>query len=136
MVSKVKSCSIFYAEMQFKTFRDPKVVILENDPFGQVYKDLSAQHLVLKKVPICEFCGAIRFPGEGPGFCCRQGKVNIVNTTIFDELRRLCISQTDREALYFRKNIWYFNSHFSCEVPIFVMEVNFIVHHYEIKYND
>ena len=63
MVSKVKSCSIFYAEMQFKTFRDPKVVILENDPFGQVYKDLSAQHLVLKKVPICEFCGAIRFPG-------------------------------------------------------------------------
>ena len=86
MVSKVKSCSIFYAEMQFKTFRDPKVVILENDPFGQVYKDLSAQHLVLKKVPICEFCDAIRFPGEGPGFCCRQGKVNIVNTIIFDEL--------------------------------------------------
>lgn len=50
-------------EMQFKTFRDPEVVILENDPFGQVYKDLPAQHLVLKKVPICEFCGAIRFPG-------------------------------------------------------------------------
>ena len=72
--------------MQFKTFRDPEVVILENDPFGQVNKDQPAQHLVLKKVPICEFCGAIRFPGQGPGFCCRQGKVNIVNTQISDEL--------------------------------------------------
>ena len=89
------------------------MVIREIDPFDRVYQDLPAQHLVLRKVPICEYCGAIRFPGEGPSFCCRQGKVNIVNTTIPDELRRLFTSQTDRDALYFRQNIRYFNSHFS-----------------------
>jgi hypothetical protein len=89
------------------------VVIRENDPFDRVYQDLPAQHLVLRKVPICEYCGAIRFPGEGPSFCCRQGKVNIVNTTIPDELRRQFTSQTDRDTLYFRENIRYFNSHFS-----------------------
>ena len=89
------------------------MVIRENDPFDRVYQDLPSQHLVLRKVPICEYCGAIRFPGEGPSCCCKQGKVNIVNTTIPDELRRLFTSQTDRDALYFRQNIRYFNSHFS-----------------------
>ncbi|KAG2605453.1 hypothetical protein PVAP13_4NG075876 [Panicum virgatum] len=59
---------------------------------AKVYKDLPAHHHVLRKVPICEYCGAIRFPSEGSGFCCRQGKVNIVNTPIPDELRRLFIS--------------------------------------------
>ena len=65
--------------MEYKSFRDPEVVILESDPFDRVYKDLPARHLVLRKAPICEYCGAIRFPSEGPGFCCRQGKVNLVN---------------------------------------------------------
>ena len=99
--------------MKFKSMRDPEVVTLENDPFDRVYKDLPAHHHVLRKVPICEYYSAIRFPSEGSGFCCRQGKVNIVNTPISDELRRLFTSQTDRDALYFRKNIRYFNSHFS-----------------------
>ena len=89
------------------------MVIRENDPFDRVYQDLPSQHLVLRKVPICEYCGAIRFPSEGPGFCCRQGKINIVNTPIPVELHRLFTSQKDRDALYFRKNIRYFNSHFS-----------------------
>jgi len=99
--------------MKFKSMRDPEVVTLENDPFDRVYKDLPAHHHVLRKVPICEYCGAIRFRSEGSGFYCRQGKVNRVNTPIPDELRRLFTSQTDRDALYFRKNIRYFNSHFS-----------------------
>ena len=99
--------------MKFKSMRDPEVVTLENDPFDRVYKDLPAHHHVLRKVPICEYCGAIRFRSEGSGFYCRQGKVNIVNTPIPDEPRRLFTSQTDRDALYFRKNIRYFNSHFS-----------------------
>ena len=99
--------------MEYKSFTDPEVVILESDPFDRVYKDLPARHLVLRKAPICEYCGAIRFPGEGPDFCCRQGNVNIVNTSIPDELRCLFTNQTDRDALYFRKNIRYFNSHFS-----------------------
>jgi hypothetical protein len=30
-----------------------------------------------------------------------------------DELRRLFLSQADRDAIYFRKHIRYFNSHFS-----------------------
>ena len=89
------------------------MVIREIDPFDRVYQDLPTQHIVLRKVPICEYCGAIRFPGEGPSCCCKQGKVNIVNTTIPDELRCLFTSQTDRDALYFRQNIRYFNSHFS-----------------------
>jgi len=72
--------------MEYKSFRDPKVIILENDPFDRVYKDLPAKHLVLRKVRICEYCGAIRFPSERPGFCCWQGKVNIVNTPIPVEL--------------------------------------------------
>ena len=99
--------------MKFKSMRDPEVVTLENDPFDRVYKDLPAHRHVLRKVPICEYCGAIRFPSEGSGFCCMQENVNIVNTPIPDELRRLFTSQTDRDALYFRKNIRYFNSHFS-----------------------
>ena len=63
------------------------MVILDNDRYDRVYRDLPAHSLVLKKVLICEYCGAIRFLSEGPGFCCRQGKVNIVNTPVPDELR-------------------------------------------------
>ena len=88
------------------------MVILNNDPYERVYKDLPAGHLVLRKIPICEYCGAIRLPNEGLNFCCRQGKVNIVSTPIPPDLCRLFTSQTDRDALYFRKNIRYFNSHF------------------------
>ena len=98
---------------QFRTIREPEAVILDSDPYERVYNDLPDKHLVLRKVPICEYCGAIRFPSEGPGFCCQQGKINIVNTPIPVELHRLFTSQKDRDALYFRKNIRYFNSHFS-----------------------
>ena len=108
----IHACPI-HVDMEFQTSRDPGVVILENDHFDRVYKNLPTQHLVLRKVPICEYCGAIRFSGEGASFCCRQGKVNIVNTPIPDDLCRLFTSQTDRDALYFRNNIRYFNSHFS-----------------------
>ena len=114
MFSNINRIKIkIFADVPFRTLRDPKVVMMENDPYDRVYKDLPSKHLVLRKVPICEYCGAIKIPSKGPKFCCRQGKVNIVNTSIPDELRRLFTSQTDRDALYFRKNIRYFNSHFS-----------------------
>ena len=114
MFSNINRIKIkIFADVPFRTLRDPKVVMMENDPYDRVYKDLPLKHLVLRKVPICEYCGAIRIPSEGPSFCCRQGKVNIVNTSIPDELRRLFTSQTHRDALYFKKNIRYFNSHFS-----------------------
>ena len=100
-------------DVKIVSFRELEVVILDNDPYERVYKDLAAGHLVLRKIPICEYYGAIRLPNEGLNFCCRQGKVNIVSTPIPRDLCRLFTSQTDRDALYFRKNIRYFNSHFS-----------------------
>ena len=99
-------------DVQFSTIRELEVVILDSDPYERVYNDLLAEHLVLRKVPICEYCGAIRFLGEGPGFCCRQGKVNIVNTPVPDDLQRLFTSQTDRDALYFRKKYLVFQLSF------------------------
>ena len=42
-----------------------------------------------------------------------DGRVNIFIPEVPDELRRLFTSQTDKDAKYFRKNIRYFNSHFS-----------------------
>jgi hypothetical protein len=68
---------------------------------------------VLKKVPDCQYCGALRFPYEGPTFCCRKGKVDIFTPDVPEELKRLFTSQEDDDAKYFRENIQYFNSHFS-----------------------
>ncbi|KAG2645511.1 hypothetical protein PVAP13_2KG428220 [Panicum virgatum] len=104
-------------DVKIVSFRESEVVILDNDLYERVYKDMTAGHLVLRKIPICEYCGAIRLPNEGLNFCCGQGKVNIVSTPILPDLCRLFTSQTDRDALYFRKNIRYFNSHFSLKGP-------------------
>ena len=62
---------------------------------------------------VLRYYNVIRLPNEGLNFYCRQGKVNIVSTSIPPDLRRLFTSQSDRDDLYFRKNIRYFNSHFS-----------------------
>ena len=101
------------ADVQYKTCRDPDVIPIDIDAYDAVYKNLPIRHFVLRKVPMCEYCGAKRFLGEGPGFCCRKGKVNIFIAPILDELRRLFTSQNDGDTKYFRKNIRYFNSHFS-----------------------
>ena len=81
------------ADIKIVSFREPEVVILDNDPYSRVYNDLPAGHLVLRKIPICEYCGAIRLPNEGLNFCCRQGKVNIVSTPILPDLWRLFTSR-------------------------------------------
>ena len=78
-----------------------------------MYVGLPETHHVLKKVENYFYCRAKRFEGEGPAFCCRNGWVNIFIPEVPDELRRLFTSQTDKDAKYFRKNICYFNSHFS-----------------------
>jgi len=52
---------------------------------------------------VLRYYNVIRLPNEGLNFCCRQGKVNIVSTPILPDLCRLFTSQTDRDALYFRK---------------------------------
>jgi hypothetical protein len=78
-----------------------------------IYRNLPKNHHVLRKVPDCIHCGALRFPYEGPAFCCRKGKVSIVTPEVPEELKRLFTSQEDVDAKYFRENIRYFNSHFS-----------------------
>ena len=78
-----------------------------------IYRNLSTKHHVLRKVPDCRHCGALRFPFEGPAFCCRKGKVDIITPDIPEELKRLFTSQDDEDAKYFREHIRYFNSHFS-----------------------
>jgi hypothetical protein len=89
------------------------MVIINQDPYHWVYKDLPKSHHLLCKVPNCEYCGALKFRSETDGFCCRKGKVNIYVHELPIEMRRLFESQTDSDAKYFRNNIRYFNSHFS-----------------------
>ena len=74
---------------------------------------LPETHHVLKKVQNCFYCRAKRFEGKGPAFCCRNGQINIFIPEVPAELRRLFTSQTDRDVKYFRRNIRYFNLHFS-----------------------
>jgi hypothetical protein len=78
-----------------------------------VYNNLPKKHFVLCKVKPCGYCNMKRFPLEDPSFCYRQGKVKLHNPDAPDELRRLFLSQTDRDAIYFTKHIRYFNTHFS-----------------------
>jgi hypothetical protein len=84
----------------------------EVDLYDMVYHNLPKKHFVLRKVKPYGYCNVKQFPLEGPSFCCRQGKVKLHMLDVPDELLRLFLSQTDRDALYFRKHIQYFNSHF------------------------
>jgi hypothetical protein len=93
--------------------RVKKPLMGTNDPYDNVYHNLPNKHFVLRKVRPCGYCGAKRYPAEGPAFCCRKGKVKLHILDVLDELRRLFTSQTDQDAQYFRKHIRYFNSHFS-----------------------
>jgi hypothetical protein len=100
--------------VKYKTRRDPDVVIVnKEDPYQWVYKDLPKKHHVLRKVPIYEYYGALRFSSETSTFYCRKGKVHIYVHDLPFEICRLFESQTDCDAKYFRNNIRYFNSHFS-----------------------
>jgi hypothetical protein len=94
------------------TTGDPSINQI-NDPYDYVYHNLPKKHHVLKQVNDCEYCGAMKLQYEGPAFCCRKGKVKIVTPEVPQELRRLFTSQDDEDAKYFRKNIRYFNTHFS-----------------------
>jgi hypothetical protein len=89
------------------------VIVNKEDPYQWVYKDLPKKHHMLRKVPICEYCGSLRFSSKTPAFCYRKGKVHIYVHDLPFEIRHLFDSQTDCDAKYFRHNIHYFNSHFS-----------------------
>ncbi|CAD6239740.1 unnamed protein product [Miscanthus lutarioriparius] len=92
---------------------EPITRINGHDPYNFVYVGLPETHHVLNKVENYFYCRAKRFEGEGPAFCCRNGWVNIFIPEVSDQLYRLFTSQTDKDAKYFRRNICYFNSHFS-----------------------
>ena len=126
MFSNINRIKIkIFADVPFRTLRDPKVVMMENDPYDRVYKDLPSKHLVLRKVPICEHCGAIKIPSEGPRFCCRQGKVNIVNTSIPDELRRLFTSQTEMRCI--SERIFGTSTHISLSLALEPQLINGLI---------
>jgi hypothetical protein len=83
------------------------------DPYDYVYHKLPDRHHVLRKIPDCCYCGAMKFQFEPHGMCCRKGKIKVHIPDVPTELKRLFTSQGDDDAKYFRKNIRYFNSHFS-----------------------
>ena len=84
-----------------------------NETHDYVYMNLPKKHHVLRKVSDCRHCGALRFPFEGPAFCCRKGKVGVFTPEVPEELKRLFTSQDDEDAKYFREHIRYLNTHFS-----------------------
>jgi hypothetical protein len=59
---------------------------------------------MLKLVSNCRHYGAKRFPKEPPGFCCRNGKVELSTPVIPDQLMRLWTS-SDADARHFHNNI-------------------------------
>ena len=106
----------FIADGAFESYRvTVNGVDLNNneDPYDYIYQNLPDRQHVLRKVPNCLYCGAMRFQYESPGFCCRKGKIKVHVPQVPDELKRLFTSQVYNDAQYFRQNIRYFNSHFS-----------------------
>jgi hypothetical protein len=86
--------------------------VVDGDPYEFIYQNLLQRH-ILRNVLDCNYCGAMRFQYETPGFCCRKGKVQIHIPEVPAELRRLFTSQVDEDAKYFRKRIRYLNSRFA-----------------------
>jgi hypothetical protein len=82
------------------------------DPFNYVYSNIPQSTNVLKPEPDCKHCGAKRFQYEPPSFCCRDGKIKLVQNETPPELMRLWTS-SDPDAKHFQDNIRYFNGHFS-----------------------
>jgi hypothetical protein len=107
----------FFIDVVFKSYRVEKRKRDEVDPYHMVYHNLLKKHFVLRKVKPCGYCNTKRFSLEGPSFCYRQGKVKLHMPDVPNELRWLFLSQTNPDALYFRKHIRYFNSLFFLRQP-------------------
>jgi len=82
------------------------------DPYDKVYSNMPEETHTLRPVPNCKHCNAKKFEYERPGFCCRNGDIDIAPQTTCGELMRL-LSSADADARYFRDNIRFFNGHFS-----------------------
>src|SRR4051812_42280828 len=82
------------------------------DPYDRIYQNIPESTHTLAPKPDCKHCGAKRFEYETNGFCCQSGKIKLAQSDPPLELQMLYTS-SDRDAVYFRDNIRYFNGHFS-----------------------
>ena len=60
----------------------------------------------------CEHCKALKFKGEPPGFCCRNGKVVICPLTCTSPLLKKLYEGSHADAKHFLKNIRSYNAAF------------------------
>uniref|UniRef100_K3ZCL8 ATP-dependent DNA helicase n=1 Tax=Setaria italica TaxID=4555 RepID=K3ZCL8_SETIT len=83
-----------------------------NDPYDIVYSNIPDNTHMLKPVENCKYCDAKKFHHEPEGLCCRKGQIKLTNLETPHQLMRLWMSN-DSDAIHFRKNIRFFNGHFS-----------------------
>uniref|UniRef100_K3YL66 ATP-dependent DNA helicase n=3 Tax=Setaria italica TaxID=4555 RepID=K3YL66_SETIT len=83
-----------------------------NDPYDLVYSNIPDNTHKLKPVENCKYCDAKKFQYEPEGLCCRKGQIKLANLETPHQLMRLWTSN-DSDAIHFRKNIRFFNGHFS-----------------------
>uniref|UniRef100_K4AIV9 Helitron helicase-like domain-containing protein n=1 Tax=Setaria italica TaxID=4555 RepID=K4AIV9_SETIT len=83
-----------------------------NDPYDIVYSNIPNNTHMLKPVENCKYCDAKKFHHEPEGLCCRKGQIKLANLETPHQLMRLWTSN-DSDAIHFRKNIRFFNGHFS-----------------------
>ncbi|XP_027120568.1 uncharacterized protein [Coffea arabica] len=65
--------------------------------------------LPLPYAPPCQYCGAQQFHMEPPNFCCSEGGVSLVSSSMPYDLRRLFTGE-DEECEHFRKNARTYNN--------------------------
>ena len=82
------------------------------NPFDFVYSNLPDSTHILEQVPNCMHCHAKKFEHEPPGFCCRNGQIELAEPVPIPELMRLW-SSADADCRHFRESIRFFNGHFS-----------------------
>ncbi|ONM56618.1 hypothetical protein ZEAMMB73_Zm00001d021244 [Zea mays] len=82
------------------------------DPYDKVYSNIPEETYLLNTVADCDYCKAKKFQYEPPGFCCRNGQIDLAPFETPSQLRRLW-ECADADARHFRDNIRFFNGHFS-----------------------
>ncbi|AQK61876.1 hypothetical protein ZEAMMB73_Zm00001d012946 [Zea mays] len=82
------------------------------NPYDKVYSNIPKETHLLNAVADCDYCKAKKFQYEPPGFCCRNGQIDLAPFETPSQLRRLW-ECADADARHFRDNIRFFNGHFS-----------------------
>ncbi|WVZ85139.1 hypothetical protein U9M48_032090, partial [Paspalum notatum var. saurae] len=67
------------------------------DLYDKVYSNMPEETHMLRPVPNCKHCNAKKFEYERPGFCCRNGDIDIAPQTTCGDLMRLW-SSADADA--------------------------------------